>query len=439
MFFYNLRLAWISIKQNVSLNLLMVCAIGLGIGVSMSMITLYAMMSGNPIPEKSDQLFAVRIDNWDPDEAYTDYQGRETQPFQHSYKDAMVLRSSTIPLRKAAMYKGYFVVEPANDTVAPYGQVVRMTDRDFFAMFNVPFIYGGVWSESANDLGERVVVIAKETNDKLFGGEDSVGRQIKMGEHQYTVTGVIDTWNPLPMFYDLNNKAFGDAELLFMPFAIISHSEFDRAGNTNGWKAERINSHEEFLNSENIWIQFWAELPDAFTQDAFKDWLDSYVLEQKKLGRFPRPLNNALDNVTQWLEVNHVVPDDNRVMLALSFMFLAVCLFNTIGMLLARFMGKVSVVGLRRALGASKFSIFYMHLVEVALVGLGGGLFGLLLSYLGLFMLRESVEGIEKLATMNLPLVLMAIALAIFASVLAGIYPAWRICQISPAHSLKTQ
>ena len=150
MFFYNLRLAWISIKQNISLNLLMVCAIGLGIGVFMSTITLYTLMSGNPIPEKSDQLFAVRIDNWNPVSAYTDYAGREIQPFQHTYKDTMVLRESSIPIRQAAMYKGYFVIEPDNDAVTPYGQVVRMTDRDFFEMFNVPFLYGSVWNKDAN-------------------------------------------------------------------------------------------------------------------------------------------------------------------------------------------------------------------------------------------------------------------------------------------------
>ena len=282
-------------------------------------------------------------------------------------------------------------------------------------------------------------MIAKETNDKLFGGEDSVGREIKMGENRYIVTGVIDDWNPLPMFYDLNNNPFGEAELFFMPFSIVSHTELERSGNTNSWKPERINTHEEVLNSEHIWIQYWVELPDLATQEAYKDWLDSYVLEQQKLGRLMRPLNNAVDNVTDWLDVNHVIPDDNRVLLALSFMFLAVCLFNTIGMLLARFLGKAPVVGLRRALGASRSSIFYMHLVEVALIGLGGSIFGLLLCYVGLEAIKGSIEGIEKLTTLNFPLILMAIAISIFASVLAGLYPAWRICHISPAYHLKTQ
>ncbi len=42
------------------------------------------------------------------------------------------------------------------------------------------------------------------------------------------------------------------------------------------------------------------------------------------------------------------------MLVGLSFMFLAVCLLNMIGLLLAKFLGAAPVVGLRRALGASR-------------------------------------------------------------------------------------
>ena len=59
MFTYDLRLALKSIRRNPVLSALMVSAIGIGIGACMTVITVYYLMSGNPIPQKSAELFAV--------------------------------------------------------------------------------------------------------------------------------------------------------------------------------------------------------------------------------------------------------------------------------------------------------------------------------------------------------------------------------------------
>ena len=115
------------------------------------------------------------------------------------------------------------------------------------------------------------------------------------------------------------------------------------------------------------------------------------------------------------------------------------CLSNTVGLILARFVAKAPVTGLRRALGASKATIFRQHLVEVGLVGFAGGLFGLFLSYLGLMGVRALVRDFSDLAQLNLPMVAVTILVAILSAILAGLYPTWRVCQLSPANYLKTQ
>ena len=87
-------------------------------------------------------------------------------------------------------------------------------------------------------------------------------------------------------------------------------------------------------------------------QRAFREFLDNYVIEQKKHGRFPRPLNNYLYDVDGWLKRNKVVEDDNKAMLVLAFAFLAVCLVNTVGLLLAKFLN--ARAGRRRAARARR-------------------------------------------------------------------------------------
>ena len=64
---YQIRLALKSIRRNPILSSLIVGGIGLGIAVSMTFITGHYMMSGDPLPAKSDRLFVVQIDAWNPD------------------------------------------------------------------------------------------------------------------------------------------------------------------------------------------------------------------------------------------------------------------------------------------------------------------------------------------------------------------------------------
>ena len=86
----------------------------------------------------------------------------------------------------------------------------------------------------------------------------------------------------------------------------------------NGWKPEDVNSFQDFLNSELVWIQMWVELPDAAAHDRFQAFLDNYAQEQKKAGRYQRPLNNRLTKPDQWLVDNNVVSNDDRVLVGLA-------------------------------------------------------------------------------------------------------------------------
>ena len=63
MFAYHVRLAWISIRKTPVLSALVVSAIGLGIGVCISILTVYTLMSRDPAPGYSDQLYTYKLHN----------------------------------------------------------------------------------------------------------------------------------------------------------------------------------------------------------------------------------------------------------------------------------------------------------------------------------------------------------------------------------------
>jgi putative ABC transport system permease protein len=77
-------------------------------------------------------------------------------------------------------------------------------------------------------------------------------------------------------------------------------------------------------------------------------------------------------------------------------------------------------------------------LVESGVIGLSGGMLGLLLAALGLWLVRQQPANYASLAHLDLPMLLATFSLAVGASLVAGLLPAWRACQITPALQLKS-
>ena len=226
-------------------------------------------------------------------------------------------------------------------------------------------------------------------------------------------------------FYDVNNGAFNSQESIYIPFSLIAAMDINTWGNSNGWKFQNIRSMKDKRQSEIFWLQFWVQLEDEAAVSQYGDYLMSYMAEQQKFGRFNREqLEYGLRDVNAWLDYRNVVSEDNEVLVALSFMFLAVCLANILGLLLAKFMRRAPEVGVRRALGASKRQVFLQHIIEVSMLGLIGGLMGIGIAQLGLWGVRLTQEYYSPLATMDLTMLLSAPVIAISACVVAGLYPA---------------
>ena len=425
-------------RRNPIMTALMVAAIAVGIGVSMTTLTVYYLMSSNPIPQKSDVLFAVTMDSWNPIRPFDDDRP-ERAPHQVTYHDAERLKALGMGKRQTAMFESSLIIEPVNLEDLPFEAGARVTSGDFFAMFDVPFIYGSGWDSAADNDAEPVVVLTRQLNERLFGGENSIGNWLTMEGRRFQVVGVMDSWEPTPRFYDPINGAFNEINKMFIPFSLTRVLELNSAGSDWGWKAEEITSFEQWLNSEAVWVQYFIELESPGDRDEYVAHLDAYVNDQKKLGRFERPLNNNIYDVMEWMDYNEVVANDSKVLVGLSFLFLVVCLLSTVALTLTKFVGKKAETSLRRALGASRKIIFKQQLIEVALIGLSGGLLGLFLIMLGLQGIEYLYDSPGGLVRLDWLMIFTAIAIAIVSSIVAGLYPAWRVCRIPPATQLKTQ
>ncbi|HEY8682526.1 MAG TPA: FtsX-like permease family protein, partial [Rhodanobacter sp.] len=312
--------------------------------------------------------------------------------------------------------------------------------------FDAPFRYGGSWSASDDEQRAAVVVISGALNQKLFGGVNSVGREINLDMHAYRIVGVLDDWNPSPRFFDVSSTfyPFSHPRQLYLPFSRAIDLQKATSGSFY-CSADAPNpdlpNWDSVLHSECAWIDAWVELPTRADVESYREYLHNYAAEQQRLGRFTWPPNVRLPNVGQWLGLhdNHVVPKASALSMIVSASFLLICLVNVVGLMLARFMRRAPEIGVRRALGASRGAIYRQFLTEAAAIGLAGGVLGLLLTALGMAGIGLVFEpAIARLAQLDASLLLLTVLVAVVTTLIAALYPTWRAAQVQPAWQLKS-
>jgi putative ABC transport system permease protein len=436
MFGYYFDLALRSLKRNPVLTALMVLAIGLGIGASMTMITVLHVMSGDPLPGRSGHLFTPHLDPLPLDYKQD---GDGPDPAENlTWPDAMALFQTHRAERQAAMAGGQLLVRPGQVGTPPFDVDGRYATADFFAMFGLAFERGSGWTSADDAARARVVVLGDTLARKLFGNSEAIGQTARLGDHDFRVIGIVADWRPVPMFYvDASAKRYSDGDQFFLPLSTAMDLQLDVESNFSSWGPD--SAEARMRSSTTSWLQFWVQLDTPTQVAAYRQFLIDYSAQQKALGRFQRPPSNAkLYGLMGWLAHENLVPNDVRLQLWLALGFLFVCMVNIVALLLAKFLRRGGEISVRRALGARRRDIFLQLGIESAVIGMAGGALGLAVAQLGLWSVRQRPDDYAQLAQMDVPMLLGTVALAIIASVLASLLPAWRACRVVPALQLKT-
>lgn len=434
MFAYYLQLGLRSLRKNPMLTALMVMAIGFGVAASMTTYSVYRATSRDPIPQKSSVLFNTQLDAFGPENIENG-----EPPDALTYTDATaILRAHKAP-RQAIIYPVNVSVIPEDPSRLPMRQGAYANGSDMFTMFDMPFIQGQPWTRDDDEKHASVAVITKALNDKLFNGGQSVGKQVNLDGRLFRVVGVMDDWSPQPLFFDApNTGGFDEGASVYIPFNRAIDLQLSTNGNNNCVK-EPEQGWDGYLRSECVWLALWSQMDTKSQVDEYRNYLNGYAAEQQRAGRWSWAPNVKVRDVVDWLDVQKVVPKESSISLVVSLGFLAICLVNTVGLLLAKFMRRAPEIGVRRALGASRATIYAQFLIEAGAVGIAGGLLGLILTGLGtLGTTLVFPEDIARLAKLDPTLILLTLLVSIAASVIAAFYPTWRAAQVQPAWQLKS-
>lgn len=447
MWIYQCQLAWRSIRKTPALCALIIATLAFGVAAAMVTYTSHHSMQQNPFSHKNSRVAMVQTDAWHEREAFAGLQLNQMSNLI-SYRDYKVLAGSSI-LRYSVPIANWGGTINLPDMSLPSSMVfAQLTSRDYFGLFETAFAFGAPWSISADQQFQPQIVLTHEINQRLFSGENSIGRQVLLEGTVYEVTGVLKPWRRGPKIENLDSPV-ASAPQVFIPLRLVE----DRA--ISPWnrrdcpddKTDYGSPSQALIKGSCQWLSLWVEFNKTEDKAAYGDFVANFIADQKAIGRYPRPLRYALSSPQEVLHINRQDRSEFYLYNLIGQALLIICLINAITLLLAKFIRQAPQVGIRRALGASRSNIFYQHLLESAFLGLAGSLLGLALTQLGLVLLKKSLtfaatkgltgNSVHTVFVLDAHVMVLTLLTGLCGTLLAGIYPAWQICRTPIAQQLK--
>ncbi|MDP2713494.1 ABC transporter permease [Rheinheimera sp.] len=416
--FYYLKVSWFSVKRAPLPYMLTVLILSLGLGVFFSNATFYYRMNSDPLPDKSDKLFFPMM-------MLVPYQCSDCKPPSVlSYSNVAKLAASDIPSAKAAMYSadGYL---RQHATQPPTPVNIRITQRDFFTMFDVPLLHGSVW---ADDQARDELLLSKASAEKIFGRSDVTGQQLLLDDRLFTVIGVLDEWQMLPKLYDAFGRNYlNAAEDIYLP--LESGYDYNYLSNRNSSTFDDADYRKLATDGRTKAIhqlQYWVQLDTPAQQQAYRQFMANLVADEKAAGRHPSAEANQLVMMRDIIRYFGGESGDIKAFAIVTLLFLLVCIFNASHLSLNRYLSNQYEFSLRRALGAKRSQLQLQLLVDMSMMSaftLGGAA---VIAYGSINLMNYLWPSNRLFASWDLQLMLVLAALTLICSYLVTLYPSLR-------------
>ncbi len=264
--------------------------------------------------------------------------------------------------------------------------------------------YGRNLTPADVELARPLTIIGKDIVDKLFIGEDPLGKRIKISGHTYTVIGV----------FAEKGTAFGATQddIIIVP---VTRFIID-----NGMARRSL----------NIAIQ-------SPSQDMYNDTVDKAIT----MMRIVRGLRPDQDNdfelysndslIAAFAKIADIVSSGAFIISAIALLAAGVGIMN---IMLVSVTERTKEIGIRKSIGARKVSILAQFLIESVCISVAGGLVGIMIGIVagnGLALMLK--------ASLVFPWGWAFIAILVCGGIGVGFgfYPAWKAAALDPIEALR--
>ncbi|ANZ45551.1 ABC transporter permease [Cloacibacillus porcorum] len=256
--------------------------------------------------------------------------------------------------------------------------------------------------------GAKVAVIGKTVVDKLFGGENPVGKAIRINKIPFTVVGVFEAKGLSAMGSDQDD------------FILVPLTSAQRR--LVRWKtAGRIG---------NIYIKGVSMEALSYIQNE----TEALLRERHKIK--PGDADDfAVRNVSQMLEARRKTTTIMSMLLgSIAFISLVVGGIGIMNIMLVSVTERTREIGIRMAVGATERDIRMQFLIEAVVLSMIGGTIGIMLGVAAGYALSSFTSAPPVFTLMS---IVLAFVFSAMVGVGFGYYPAYKASLLNPIDALK--
>ncbi len=281
------------------------------------------------------------------------------------------------------------------------------TEAVYFRIRDYEIAQGRAFAPQEVRAGSAVLVIGDLLAERLFEGQDPIGKEVSVGGLPYRVIGVVEKQGTM----------FG---LSLDKFAIMPFTAHGR----------------RLICPINVLDELIVKSADVATMQAALDQTEA--LMRGRRGLKPQQDNNFHLQTSEaalsgWNKIAGFLMTFLPVIVSISFVVGGMVIMNIMLMSVAE---RTREIGIRKSLGAKRRDILLQFIVESATVSTLGAIGGIATGY-GLAFLFEALTPMPSaIVPWSVPL---AVGLGMVVGMVAGVYPAHRASKLDPIEALRSE
>jgi putative ABC transport system permease protein len=395
-----LLMAMRAIRQNTMRSALTILGIVIGVG---SVVTLFTIGQGateqvaRNIGAMGENLLTIR-----PGAAH-----RPGAP--HTAAPSLTIEDKIAISREIS---GAAYVAPSSQTakIVIYGNTnwsttITGTQSAFLSCRGYSLKNGRGFTKQEDERANPICVLGSTVVEKLFGNEEAIGKQIRLGRIPCKVIGTLVSKGENAMGMDQD-------DIILVPIRVFQR---------------RIAGKDDVSS-------ILVSVAENRSTSSVKSEIEALLRERRGI----KPGDEDNFDVRDLKEIVSAIQQSTSVMTTLLSAIAAVSLLvggiGIMNIMLVSVTERTREIGIRMAIGATRAEVRLQFLVEAAMLSGFGGLLGLVLGNAGAYLATNAL----KMPYLPSPLVtLVALVFSVFVGVLFGSLPARKASRLNPMEALR--